>query len=484
MRPDGVRDAGLRTGLGSGTGVTCCGTMLTMRRAIPMRGVGSAKEERVSRTTKIILGVVVLVVVVGAVGVFFARSKGSGPVIKTATVAETNLGVTVSASGKIAAGEPIDVYPPTQGTLSDVYVKDGQTVKAGQKLASMDTAPLEAQVQQAKAALAQAYSSLATIDQQTPSSADIAAANAGVSGAQAAYDAAQLAYDQAVQAYDYAKNPPPPLPSNPASVAIAALNVKQANSAKKQAYAGLKSAQASLSKVKRGQAVSKQRAAANAGITSAGQALSVAQANLDAATLVAPVDGTVFFNAMGQPGADGATPRAAAGSAVSPAAAPFSVVNLNGSVFSAEVDEADVDRVRVGMTADVTLDSFPGQTFKTKVVHIDSAAQPTATGGTIFPVDLAMSDTGKNILIGMKGDTTINVASIQNTLSIPVEALFNENGTNFVYKVENNKLAKTTITVGATTDTEVEVLQGLKKGDVVALSGSTQYTDGMTVRTQ
>jgi hypothetical protein len=41
---------------------------------------------------------------------------------------------------------------------------------------------------------------------------------------------------------------------------------------------------------------------------------------------------------------------------------------------------------------------------------------------------------------------------------------------------------KTDITVGATTDTQVEVVKGLSAGDVVALSGSTQYTDGMSVR--
>jgi len=438
----------------------------------------------VSRRGKIILGVVIVVAIVAVAAFFLVKSKGSGPVIKTATVEETNLGVTVSASGNITAGQPIDVYPPTQGTLSDVFVKDGQSVKAGQKLAMMDTGPLEVQVQQAKAALAQAYSQLATINQQVPSSADVAAANAGICAAKAQLDSATLAYNQAEEAYEFAKNPPPPAASNPASVAAAELEFKQATAAKKQAAAGVKSAQATLVKVQRGQSVSTQRAGAQASVRSAATALSVAQANLDDATLVAPTDGTVFFNAVGVAAADGSTPKAQPGSAVSPAAAPFSVVNLNASVFTAQVDEADIDRVKVGMEAEVTLDSFPGQTFKTQVVHIASASQPTATGGTIFPVDLAMSDTGKTILIGMKGDTTINVASIQNTLSIPVEALFNENGTNFVYKVVNDKLVKTTITVGATTDTEVEVLQGLKKGDVVALSGSTQYTDGMTVRTQ
>jgi HlyD family secretion protein len=155
---------------------------------------------------------------------------------------------------------------------------------------------------------------------------------------------------------------------------------------------------------------------------------------------------------------------------------------LGGSTFVAEVDEADIDRVNVGMEADVTLDSFPGESFTTKVTHINSAAQPTATGGTIFPVELAMTDTAKSILIGMKGDATIKVSSIPSALTIPLEALFNENGTNFVYKVvDGSKLAKTTITIGAQTDTDVEVIEGLKSGDVVALASPTTYTDGMTV---
>ncbi len=206
---------------------------------------------------------------------------------------------------------------------------------------------------------------------------------------------------------------------------------------------------------------SSQKAAAQAAVVAAQQAVNVAKAAVDDATLVAPIDGTVFLNPAGTPGADGKIPVASPGSAVSFASAPFSVVDLNGSTFVAEVDEADVDRLKVGMSATVTLDSFPGKSFKTTVLRISSASQPTATGGTIFPVELALQDTGKNILIGMKGDATIEVSSIQGAMTIPVEALFNENGKNFVYRVDNNKLVKTDITVGATTDTEVEVLSGL-----------------------
>lgn len=489
------------------------------------------KEELVSKRTKIIAAVVVLLAVAGAAAFFFMRSQGTGPEIDTATVSETNLGVTVSASGKVQAGARADVYPPTVGTLAEVYVTDGAQVKAGDKLAVMDTAPMEVQLAQAEAGLAQARSAQNNVGAQAVSSSDIAAAKANVAASKAAWEAAKKAagnvsaqgpssadiaaakaaesaalmtYNNAKAAYDAAY----------AMYGSTSPTTTVAAAQKQQAYAGYLSAQstvdklesttvspaqaqadagaaqayagylAAVSQLKKSQAAdpASQKSAAAAAVSSAAQAVALAQANLDNATLVAPLDGIVFFNAVGTPGADGKIPQASAGSAVAPQSAPFSVVNLNGATFTAEVDEADIDRLEVGMKATVTLDAFAGKDFKTTVVRIKSAAQPTATGGTVFPVEIAMTDTGKNVLIGMKGDATIEVSSIPSAITIPLEALFNENGQNFVYKVVSNKLVRTDLTVGATTDVEVEVLKGLKAGDVVALSGPTQYTDGMTVR--
>jgi hypothetical protein len=93
-----------------------------------------------------------------------------------------------------------------------------------------------------------------------------------------------------------------------------------------------------------------------------------------------------------------------------------------------------------------------------------------------------MSGIDVSVLLGMKGDAKIEVSALPDAITIPVEALFNENGKNFVYLVENGKLKKTDVTVGATTDTDVEVTKGVEPGQTVALSGATQFTDGMTIR--
>ncbi len=451
-----------------------------------------------SRRLKIVLAIVALVVVAGAVAFFLLRGQGSGPEIDTATATVTTLGVNVTASGQLTEGVHADVYPPTQGTLSAVYVKNGQSVKAGQKIAQMDTGPLKIQVQQAKAGLAQANAQLDAANQQTPSGQDVAAAQAGVNAASAAHSSSKTvynnsvaAYNNAVSAYNAAVRAAELSPTPAAQAAVNQANAAkiQASSGKAQAdasvdqtYAALKQAQAQLAKLNN-TSTSAARSAAEASAAQARQALAVAQATLAEATMKAPVAGVVIFNPVGTPtSAAGGAPVASAGVAVSPASAPFTVVDLGASVFTAQVDEADVSRVAPGMAANVTLDAFSGKEFASRVVSIGKAAQATATGGTIFPVDLEMTDAGEDLLLGMKGDASIEVSAVSQAVVIPVEALFNENGKNYVYLVQSGKLKKQEISVGATTETQVQVLKGLSEGDVVALSGPTQYTDGMSVR--
>lgn len=437
-----------------------------------------------SKRAKIITSVVVILVVV-AVGAFFAmQAGGSGPEIQTAEVTKTKLAVTVTASGKIAAGGSQAVYPASVGTIAEVYVRDGATVTAGQKLAALDTAPLELQLKQAKAGLAQAQAALKNSGAQGVSAADITAAKAGLAAAKSGYSSASLAYTQASAGYDAAKLVAAANPTSmgaQAAVAGAELAKSQAKSGKDAAYSAVKQAEAGLAKA-RAANTSSQKAAAQAGVSQAAEAVALANEALDKAVLTAPIDGVVFFSPLGAPGADGETPVAAEGAAVAPQAPVFTVVDMGGTVFSAEVDEADIARLAPDMAGSVTLDAYSGKEFPTKVTKIGRAARPTATGGTIFPVELSMSGIDVSVLLGMKGDAKIEVSALPDAITIPVEALFNENGKNFVYLVENGKLKKTDVTVGATTDTDVEVTKGVEPGQTVALSGATQFTDGMTIR--
>lgn len=420
---------------------------------------------------RIIAAVVALVVVAAIVVGVFVSAQASVPIVSTARVSKETLSVQVTASGKMEAGQKADVFPPAAGTLSSVVATEGMHVKAGQIIASMDTGPLEFAVEQSRAGVKAAQSQYDLAGKQVPTSADRAAADAGIDAASASYNAAKSAYDAFHQVFLAA--------GSPASMET---TLTQLNIAQKQAYSGLQQANSGKSKLSVAGRVGAQRAAASASITQANTGLQLAENNLSKANLVAPVDGVVLFNATGAPGPDGALPKAMSGTAVSPASAPFTVVQLGSLNFNAQVDEADVDRVKTGMKAKVRLDAFPSQAFDTTVSVIKPAAIQTTTGGVAFPILLNLSSTGKNLLIGMSGSADIQVSAVPDSVTVPIEALTDENGKSYVFVVASGKLKKTVVKTGALTDTRAEIVSGVSVGDEVVLGGLTGLKDGQAVR--
>jgi RND family efflux transporter MFP subunit len=419
---------------------------------------------------RLIAGIVVLVVIAAIVGGVFYSSAASAPSVTTAKVTTQTLSVTVTASGKIEPASRADVFPPTAGTLESVSVSDGATVTAGQTLAVMDTEPLKVQLLQAKAGLSAAKAQLAAIKLGVPAAIDKAAAQAGVDAAQAAYDGASSAYAVLFSLHGAD-------PSWEATIAQLAI-------ADKQAYAALESAKSGKNKLSLAAKVTAAKASANAAIDSASAGVRYAQDNLDNSTLVAPIDGVVVFNPTGAPGTDSMIPKAAVGTAVAPGTAVFTVIDYSKLYFDAQVDEADISKVAMGMKANVALDAFATTTFTGTVSAIRRTAIQTTTGGIAFPVLLAVDEADNNLLVGMSGSADIEVDSVAGALTVPIEAVLNDNGKNYVFTVNNNKVSKVQVTTGVLTDTSAQILSGLAQGDVVATSQLTSLTDGMTVRAQ
>lgn len=489
-----------------------------------------------SSRAKIVLGVVVLVVVVG-IAAAIALGGGGGVAVDVAVSQQEDLAVTITAAGRIESGVRADVFAPTTGTLAEVSALDGETVKAGTVLALMDTDPIEAQVKSATTALAAAESQLAVVNKQEPSSAELAAARAGTDAAWAAYEAsleavtsakgagpgtteleaaraastaANSSYLQAKTAYDVLKAsieasaiPSPVAIADLEQLRIAkeqayagylqaksaqeelvsysgSLAILQAQSGAEQAYAGFLSTRAQQDRVEDTN-LSAECRAAQASVDEARFALAAAQETLDKATLRAPIDGVVLFSALGVPGADGQTPVANVGTAVAPQSALFTVVDLDGLRFSAEVDQIDVTSIEVGMAGSVNLDAFSQSEITASVTEVMPAAQFTATGGTVFPVHLALQSPDEGLLIGMQGDVEIEVSSVPGAITIPIEALFDEGGTGYVYVVEGETLTRTEVEVGTITETRVQITSGIAEDVTVALSGPIELVDGMKI---
>lgn len=490
---------------------------------------------------KVIIGVVSLLAIGAIVGFIFLRQYAPAEEVTVTEVLQEDLRVTISATGEIQLAERRDVFPGSAGIIDEVLVTDGQQVAAGAVLATLEREPLELQLAQAEAGLAAARSQLAAVERQEPTSAELASARrateaawsqhlaalAGVDAvgrqaptqsdlqaARAAAAAAKRVYDSAKQAHDAAKaayllSPSPSLEASLAQAEIAMLQARagysqaeaakekaesfdatqlrrQAAAARDQTHAAFLAARAQQQRLERTE-LSAERAAASAAVDQAREAVALAHENLEKASLTAPIDGVVLFNPVGTPAADGEIPKVSAASPVGPQAAPFTILNLESAYFLAEVDEADIAKVEPGIRAAVNLDAFPAEGIEGSVTRISPMPVMTATGGTTYSVYIDFGDTPPpiDLLVGMRGDVEIEIDAVEDVLTVPVEALFDEDGAFFVYLVDPDMmLARTPVEVGTLTEVKAEIVSGISEGDEVALSGPAELTDGLRVRVE
>lgn len=146
----------------------------------------------------------------------------------------------------------------------------------------------------------------------------------------------------------------------------------------------------------------------------------------------------------------------------------FSIADPNQLVFKMEVDEADVGRVSVGQPVKIVLDAYPEETIDTSVETIDFASHTTSTGGNVFTVESRLIPTGNiEYRIGMGGDAEIIMKENNDVIVIPIGSLTDDEA---VYiQTKEGAYKKKKVKIGAQSDINIEVIDGLKEGDVIAL---------------
>lgn len=146
----------------------------------------------------------------------------------------------------------------------------------------------------------------------------------------------------------------------------------------------------------------------------------------------------------------------------------FVVSDPSSIVFEAEVDETDIGRVQQGKAVEVTLDSYPDDVFTGTVSRIDFTATTTSSGGTAFLVDIALPDNSNlRFKPGMNGDAEIILKQKENALTVPTEAIFQEDDKNYVYVLEANKPVKKEVQTGVESISRTEITNGLVENEVI-----------------
>jgi HlyD family secretion protein len=163
------------------------------------------------------------------------------------------------------------------------------------------------------------------------------------------------------------------------------------------------------------------------------------------------------------------------GYTVRPNEALIVLPDTSGMVASVRVHESLAGRIRPGQSADIKIDAAQGRVFEGTVSSIGILAE---SGGWRDPnlreytVKIAMNTTpeeAKMLKPAMRAEADIILGSVDNTLAIPIQAVFNEGATRYVYVPSGGQFKKAPVLIGQRSNTFAQVLVGLEEGQSVLL---------------
>jgi multidrug efflux pump subunit AcrA (membrane-fusion protein) len=437
---------------------------------------------------------VVVAVVVGlGMGALGDGGTVSSPTSQVATATRGSMSETVGAEGTVAAAQTNDLSFSSSGTVTAVDVKAGDEVKAGQVLATIDSATLGADVAAAQSSLAQAQAQLgddqssgASAQRVAADEASLAAANDQLTSAQSALNGASL-----VATFDGV---------------VSQVNV---TAGEQLASGGTGGTSATGSGTGSGSSSASNGSQSNGG------------------------NGSNSGN-----GGNGRTPGSTGSSSSSNSSSSNSssssqpdvqVVSKDSYVVQLPVASADVDSVKVGQAATLTVTAssssggfagggrfptglFPGaggsngqrgnggngqggnrqgangqgstaqrgsgqggsgaasSTASATGKVTDVAQVATATSGVAqYPVTIAFTAGSHQIFVGSTVTGAIETSTRNNVLQVPARAVTTTNGASTVKVRQDGRTQTRTVKTGLTANGMVEITDGLKEGDQVVI---------------
>lgn len=143
------------------------------------------------------------------------------------------------------------------------------------------------------------------------------------------------------------------------------------------------------------------------------------------------------------------------------------------------VPEVHVAQVRTGQNLQVTLDAIPGKSWNGQVVAINPLVD--ANGRSIV-VRARVPNSGGALRPGMFARVMLFTSDVRDSVLVPEESLFPVGEEKFVYRVVDGKAQRQKVDIGQRREGRVEIVSGLKAGDVVVTAGQIKLREGAAVR--
>ena len=422
---------------------------------------------------KILFIVLAVVVLAGVVGLTIVRAQSGYTKVLMGTVNRENLDSVVNATGQIRPKTYVNVGANAMGRVTHFYVAEGDRVKKGQIIATIENVQQEANVAAQKATIAAATTDINSyIAAEKTAQANVDHAKADLEQKKLDYQRAQALFQDQVMS-------------------------KQDFDAKKAAYdldvAGLAQAEAGLSQARA------QTASARGHLQTQVADLKVNQDLFNRTIAVAPFDGIVTNEPVRQ------GEMVVQGIQNTEGSTLMTLADMSVITAEVKVDETDIVNVQDGQPADVTVDALPGKIFKGHVTEVGDQALLRSTGvstsqstsGTEeakdFKVVVTLDHPSDELRPGLSTTAKITTAHRNNALAIPIQALTMRDpnklkepahgqtvsaattpqqpehqvqGVFVITQVKGkNRVHFVPVTTGITGATDIEVTSGLKPGD-------------------
>jgi HlyD family secretion protein len=425
---------------------------------------------------KILLIVLAVVVTAALVAFFIYRQQSGYTKVLTAKIVRQDLSTVVSGTGQIKAKNYVNLGATAMGRVTHFYVKEGDTVKKGETVATIEHVQQQANVQGQQAAIAAARTDIASyVAAEKTAEATLEHAKADLEQKKLDWDRAQALYQAGIlakQDFD-ARKAAYDLDVASVAQAVAGLNQAKAQTDSQRGHLGMQVA-----------------------------TLTYNQDLLNRTVAIAPFDGIV----TNEPIREGETVvegiQNAEGSTL------MTIADMSVVTAEVKVDETDIVNIRIGQPAEVIVDALPGKSFKGHVTLVGDQALLRSTGvatsqsttGTEeakdFKVVVTLDTPTSDLRPGLSTTAKITTAHKSNVVSLPIQALTmhdpasdkpaSQSGVQAasasfgpknqpiqgVYVIDEdsrNKLrAKfVPVTTGITGATDIEVLSGLNEGQEI-----------------
>jgi HlyD family secretion protein len=363
------------------------------------------------------------------------REEAAKPV-KVEQVKQEAIRRSVEVVGTLAAVDEVTVSSEAEGRVSRLLVDLGDRVTAGQTLVELDREKPQYNLDQQKAALTRALAKFGATD---PAQLPPIEKTPDVQKAQAELVQARQSYERAEQLHQRQL-----VPKQTLDDADAMLRTKQA---------GYDSALQNAKNLR-------------ADIDATEAAMKLADRQLRDTAIRAPFDGYIQKRLV------------SLGEYVKVQTPVMAVVRIDPLKVTAEIPEKMAPWIKLQQPVELHVDAYPDKAIEGKVSRISPAVN-TATRA--FPFEALVPNTGALLKPGTFARVHIETTRIDDVMTLAYSAIQYRYGVNRVFVVSGGKLAARELKVGERLGERIEVIDGVKPGEQVAVSDVDKLADGARV---